>query len=278
MTNEYLLTHSPANTSLPVPRAHVLPQLKTTTRDVSTSAEDFPVRRGLITTFKHYYTCCTLRATNVALAVCGVSVKGFWWEFNVRAAIEDITAAWDEVQNNTMNAEDLHQEIVELANSARLSAEGEDAINVDNIAELVQSHTDDLSTEDLVEQQQKLAAREEVEEESPVPKVMTLADLMALVQSGLNFIDVVLTRDGNTDRSFQVRTAVQALLRPYEECLRQKRARGKQTNITKFFTSSVATSLPPPSPSPEMAAKHVRSVSSSLTLPPSFSSSKEDEM
>ncbi|MPC49911.1 hypothetical protein E2C01_043726 [Portunus trituberculatus] len=29
MTNEYLLTHSPANTSLPVPRVHVLPQLKT---------------------------------------------------------------------------------------------------------------------------------------------------------------------------------------------------------------------------------------------------------
>ncbi|MPC65357.1 hypothetical protein E2C01_059491 [Portunus trituberculatus] len=139
--------------------------------------------------------------------------------------------------------EDLQQEIAELANSACLSAEGEDAINADDIAELVQSHADDLSAEDLVEQQRELAAREEVEQESPVPKAMTLADLRAVVQSGLDFIDIVLVRDGNADRSFKVRTAVQALLCPYEESLQQKRARGKQTNITKFFTSSAATSL-----------------------------------
>ncbi|MPC57582.1 hypothetical protein E2C01_051565 [Portunus trituberculatus] len=97
-----------------------------------------------------------------------------------------------------------------------------------------------------------------------------LADLTAVVQSGLDFIDVVLARDGNADRSFKVRTAVQALLHPYEESLQQKRARGKQTNITKFFTSSAATSLPPPSPSPELAAKHARSTSPSLTSPPSL--------
>ncbi|MPC70930.1 hypothetical protein E2C01_065194 [Portunus trituberculatus] len=139
--------------------------------------------------------------------------------------------------------EDLRHEIAELANSARLSAEEEDAINVDNIAELIQSHTDDLSAEDLVEQQQELAAREEVEEESPIPKATTLADLMAVVQSGLDFIDVVLARDGNANRSFKVRTAVQALLGPYEESLWQKRAKGKQMNITKFFISSDATSL-----------------------------------
>ena len=92
-----------------------------------------------------------------------------------------------------------------------------------------------------------------------------------MVQSGLDFVDVVLARDDNAERSFKVRTAVQALLRPYEESLRQKRAKVRQTSITQFFTSA-ATSLPPPSPSPELAAK---SASPSL---PSLSSSEEDEM
>ncbi|MPC89100.1 hypothetical protein E2C01_084032 [Portunus trituberculatus] len=89
---------------------------------------------------------------------------------------------------------------------------------------------------------------------------------------------MVLARDGNADRSFKVRTAVQALLHPYKESLQQERARRKQMDITKFFTSSAATSLPPPSPSLELAAKHARSTSPSLTSPPSLSSSEEDEM
>ncbi|MPC61372.1 hypothetical protein E2C01_055441 [Portunus trituberculatus] len=72
---------------------------------------------------------------------------------------------------------------------------------------------------------------------------MTLADLTAVVHSDLDFIDVVLDRDENADRSFKVQIAVQALLRPYEESLRQKRARGKQRSIIKFFTLSAATSL-----------------------------------
>ncbi|MPC42216.1 hypothetical protein E2C01_035832 [Portunus trituberculatus] len=69
---------------------------------------------------------------------------------------------------------------------AHLSAERQDAINADNIAELVQSHADDLSAEELVEQQLELAAREEMEEESPVLKATALADLTAVVQSGLD--------------------------------------------------------------------------------------------
>ncbi|MPC89099.1 hypothetical protein E2C01_084031 [Portunus trituberculatus] len=93
-----------------------------------------------------------------------------------------MNAVWPEVVRDFPCQEDLQQEIAELVNSARLLAEAEDAINVDDIAELVQSHTDDLSAEYLVEQQRELAAREEVEEESPVPKATMLTNLMAVVQ------------------------------------------------------------------------------------------------
>ena len=189
----------------------------------------------------------------MALDNRGVSVKDFWRKFDIKAAVEIIAAAWEEVKSSTMNAvwrkvwpEAVHsfvrfdhvplqQEIDDFANAADLVAEGEERINADDIAALVESHEEDLTAEDLVELQKQQTAVEE-EEQTTSEKTTTMGDLKELIKLGLSFIDEVLARDGDVDRSFRVRSSMKALLSPYEEELRQKRSKTKHGDLLNFFS------------------------------------------
>ena len=200
-----------------------------------------------------------------------MNVKEFWRSFNIRCALEHIAAAWDEVKPQTMNAvwrklwpevvlnfggfdpiprqEALQAEIATLANASHLAAEGEEELNAADIAELVASHTDDLTAEELVElQREKREGEAQEEEESPLPKATTYTGLMEMVQLFLGLMDGVLANDGDADRSFRVRNAIKELMRPYEEALRQRRLKARQTDITTFLppAKKARTASPPP--------------------------------
>ena len=110
-------------------------------------------------------------------------------------------------------------------------------INTDDIAALVESHEEDLTAEDLVELQKELTMVEE-EEESPLEKTTTMGDLKDLIKLGLTFIDEVLARDGDVDRSFRIRSSMKALLSLYEEELRRREQRRSVETFSFFFSKA----------------------------------------
>ena len=101
----------------------------------------------------------------------------------------------------------------------------------------MESHEEDLTAEDLVELQKELTMVEE-EEESSLEKTTTMGDLKDLIKLGLTFIDEVLARDGDVDRSFRIRSSMKALLSLYEEELRQKRTKAKRGDFLLFFSKA----------------------------------------
>ena len=123
--------------------------------------------------------------------------------------------------------EDLQQEIADLVNAADLVPEGEQRINVSDVVELIESHDEDLTAEDLVEQQDHAAGEEEPEE---LTRATTMSALKELLKHG-----EILEKDGDACRSFRVRTAIKALLSPCEEELRQKRSKARQRNLLHYF-------------------------------------------
>ena len=110
--------------------------------------------------------------------------------------------------------------------------EGEQRINVSDVVELIESHDENLTAEDLVEQQDHAAGEEEPEE---ITRATTMSALKELLKHGHLLIDEILEKDGDAGRSFRVRTAIKALLSPYEEELRQKRSKARQRDHLHYF-------------------------------------------
>ncbi|KAG0723599.1 hypothetical protein GWK47_042388 [Chionoecetes opilio] len=119
-----------------------------------------------------------------------------------------------------------------------------DEVGEEDIVELLASHDEELSNEDLMAIEQVRALEEETaEEDDPEPQLhltrKILADVISKFETGIH--DIV-NNDPNRERSLKFENTVRSALTAYKMLHQEKVHQAQQTTITSFFTKPAATS------------------------------------
>lgn len=132
-----------------------------------------PLDQGVIAAFKAYYTRHSFkRILNSIESNSEETVTSCWKKFNIADCIADIDASWNEVKPSTINAcwRRIWPEVVEKENTVpplhkeeeeivllahQIGGEGFDDMGQQEINELLNSHEQELSEEDLLGQNEE---------------------------------------------------------------------------------------------------------------------------
>ncbi|XP_029649971.1 tigger transposable element-derived protein 1-like [Octopus sinensis] len=201
-----------------------------------------PMDQGVVALFKAYYHRRIFK--QLIKAIDGedkTTVRDYWAKFNIMNAVDNIAESWNEIKLSTMNSvwknmwpdcvrdftdfppvESLHQvqqDIVTLANSA-----GFEEVKENDVIELLESHGESLSNEELLLLEQDRAAEEEEEDLEAAStqlqlNVDHLATGLALIQEGLQ---IFADNDPNRERNIKVIRGVHNELRSYIELYKEK--------------------------------------------------------
>ncbi|XP_064118793.1 tigger transposable element-derived protein 1-like [Macrobrachium nipponense] len=224
-----------------------------------------PMDQGVIANFKAYYLRRTIRfALRAIEANKELTLKQFWKGYNIADAVKNIASAWDEVKTTTLNgawrklcpqfvhsfegfdqAEDVEtvtRKIVGLSKRLQLDLEPDD------VTELLASHGEELSAEDLLELEQQMIEEEEAAPE-PKPRSLTVKGL----SEGFTHLERALAsfeaEDPNVSRFDKIKRGIMDLVTFYKETLKEKQTkRSVQSRLDTFFHKSPVP--PPPTPSP----------------------------
>lgn len=201
--------------------------------------------------------------------------------------VKNIADSWDEVKHTNLNGvwkklcpqvvNDFHgfEETVKAVtkNVVALSKQLNLEVEADDVTELLASHGEELSAEDLI-QLEKQMIEEEEETPTPEPRRFTskgLAEGFALIEEGLAKFEA---EDPNIARYTKVARGVMDCLRCYREIWEEKKT-SIQTSLEHFFekverpatdpipSTSAASPDSPAPPSPATSAGSPASPASS---------------
>ncbi|KAM4045427.1 tigger transposable element-derived protein 1-like [Anomaloglossus baeobatrachus] len=225
------------------------PNVKVVYLPPNTTALIQPMDQGVIATFKAFYL---RRVIGNALAATGknkdLTLKDFWKTYNILDAVNNIAYSWDEVKQTSMNGvwkklcpqfmndvtevqesgTSVIKNVVDMSKIMNLEVEEED------VTELLASHGEEFSAEDLIHLEKQM-----IEEEEDIlttePKRFTrqgLAGGFALIEEGLSRFEA---EDPNMERYTRVARGVMDSLRCYKEILEEKKMVSFQTNLQQYF-------------------------------------------
>ncbi|KAM4021798.1 tigger transposable element-derived protein 1-like [Anomaloglossus baeobatrachus] len=199
-----------------------------------------------------------------------LTLKDVWKTYNILDAVNNIAYSWDEVKQTSMigvwkklcpqfvndvtevqeSGTSVIKNVVDMSKIMNLEVEEDD------VTELLASHAEELSAEDLI-QLEKHMIEEEEDILTTEPKRFTrqgLAGGFALIDEGLSRFEA---EDPNMERYTRVARGVMDSLRCYKEILEEKMA-SFQTNLQQYFkkverpaTDPATDPVPVPSTSAE---------------------------
>ena len=206
-----------------------------------------PMDQGVIAAFKAYYVKHTMLQLIKKTDKDKLSIKEFWRTYNIKMALENIKDSWVEVSVSTMNAvwkkvwpECVHNftgfadvplitsQIVDLAQEA-----GFEEVDEEDVDDLLESHAEPFSNEDLMELEQQWALEEEEEEYAVTPSSKHLT--MKILSSFENAIEFVIEQDPNLERSTDFSCVVNDALCCYKELYAAKKKKAIQPTRHAFF-------------------------------------------
>ncbi|XP_066467614.1 tigger transposable element-derived protein 1 [Tiliqua scincoides] len=228
-----------------------------------------PMTQGVTSLFKSYYLRRTFAKAIAAVDTADVDeggkhnkLKAFWKGFNILDAIKTVRDAWDEVKETNLKGvwkklipsfmynfegfgetvEAVISDVVDMAKQLELQVETED------VRELLKSHDQPLTDEDLlqIDEQRRLFNEEESQaEDMAQPRELTTKELeegIAKVEDAIAFWEKV---DPNFERSSKVNRGLENQIACYKELLRErKKTSMRQTSLISFFKEE------PPEPWP----------------------------
>ncbi|XP_051789736.1 tigger transposable element-derived protein 1-like [Erpetoichthys calabaricus] len=224
------------------------PNVKVVYLPPNTTALLQPMDQGVIASFKAYYLRRTFAmARNATEKDKNLTLKDFWKSYNIYNAAQNIAFAWDKVRRTNLNGvwkklcpqfvydfhgfeesvEAVTEKVVAMGKQLNLDVEAED------VTELLASHGEELSAEDLIQLEKQLIEEEEIE--TPEPKRFTtrgLAEGFSMIEDGLAKFQAEDPRD---DRFSKVYRAVMDALQCYRQILEDKKSSTFQTSLEQFF-------------------------------------------
>lgn len=204
-----------------------------------------PMHQEVVTIFKAQYTRRVFLHLNDVLRQHGtISIEQAWKMYNILDAIRIIVDSWVSVTENDWKSawekifpslsstkndsteeslpEDnkVTQIIEEIVN---LAAELDMKINVKDICELLESHNNEATNEELAEMQEQ-NANEEFDASDPLileenMSINKLTEALGHIKLGLQIFEEI---DSNEHRARNTKQDITKLLRPYEEVLNGK--------------------------------------------------------
>ncbi|XP_064087496.1 tigger transposable element-derived protein 1-like [Macrobrachium nipponense] len=157
----------------PLNLSNMHPNVKVVYLPPNTTSLIQPMDQGVIANFKAYYLRRTIRSALRAIeGNMELTLKQFWKGYNIGDAVRNIVSAWDEVKTTTLteDVETVTRKIVGLSKMLKLDLEAED------VTELLASHGEELSSEDLIKLERQMI-EEELEVPDPKPRALTVKGL-----------------------------------------------------------------------------------------------------
>ncbi|XP_030435481.1 tigger transposable element-derived protein 1-like [Gopherus evgoodei] len=247
-----------------------------------------PMDQGFITSFKaHYLRSSFAQAIRETEKQGGPTLKEFWQSVSIYHAIKNIDEARNEVKQLNLNGvwkklcpdfvsdfqgftdtvEEVTNAVVEMGKELNLDIAPED------VDELLASHSEELTNEDLIEwEQQKLAEEEDARtvEETPPRKVLTMEVLAEAFQHLEAATSLFEEYDPNIERSASVNRDIYNTYSCYREIYKEKKRTSVQIPSDTSLSPSKSPQKTPESPiqlvPPGSSDKSVPSLLSSLQL------------
>ncbi|XP_006635468.2 tigger transposable element-derived protein 1-like [Lepisosteus oculatus] len=214
-----------------------------------------PMDQGVTFIFKAYYLQMTFaQARAVTEGEPGKTLQDFWKGYNIYQAIRNIATAWEDISKGCMNSVwkklcpqfvhgfrgfDKDAAFKEVANKIVKLAQGlELEVDVVDIEGLIQSHAEELSSEDLMElEAQRLAEEAKEEDHEPVeePKSFTPQEMSVAFREINTAMGRFESMDPNASRFMKVNRLIQDALACYREIYEEKKKATIQPSLDKFM-------------------------------------------
>uniref|UniRef100_UPI00358E7BA4 tigger transposable element-derived protein 1-like isoform X2 n=1 Tax=Myxine glutinosa TaxID=7769 RepID=UPI00358E7BA4 len=210
-----------------------------------------PMDQGVIASLKAYYLRRTFsQATKATEGEHAQTLEEFWKGYNIYNAVRNIGESWKEVKQTTMNGvwmklcpefvndfqgfeetvDQVTENLVEMGRHLELE------IVADDVNQLLTSHSEELSNEDLMQlEEQKVA--EEVVETPPPKRFMTkqMAKAFRMIDSALALFE---EQDVNCSRFASVSRTVNNGLSCYKQIYDEKKKASVQRSLVNVFQKS----------------------------------------
>ena len=207
-----------------------------------------PMDQGVIASFKAYYLRRTFsKAIKATDGPDAKTLKEWWRSYNIYEAVKNIADAWDEVKESNMNGvwrklcpqfvndfqgfeetlEAVTHKLVALGNELDLDLE------VDDVNELLESHGEELTNEDLLELESQLI--EEEPDEEPEERRFTSKKLSEAFHMIENAMAVFEEQDPNSARFTKVYRGVTECISSYKVIFEEKKKASAQSCLDAFF-------------------------------------------
>ncbi|KAK3875186.1 hypothetical protein Pcinc_019926 [Petrolisthes cinctipes] len=214
-----------------------------------------PMDQGVIATFKAYYLRRTIQQLIKETDRDNkLSVQQYWKNFNIKKCLDNIRDAWEEVSPSTMNGvwkkiwpeciygfkgfpqqSILTKEIVMLAQQA-----GFEEVDENDVTELLESHNEELTNEDLMELEQERAHEDDDDDDQeesvpPKPKQLTLKGVRRILDLLGQATAAMAEEDPNQDRVETINENISKNISCYNEIERNLKQQATQPSILAFF-------------------------------------------
>ncbi|XP_026475403.1 tigger transposable element-derived protein 1-like [Ctenocephalides felis] len=228
----------------PVRIADIDPQIKVVFLPPNTTSLLQPMDQRVIASFKAYYLRRTFSQAVKANENDGMELRDFWKSYNILQCVKNIATSWDEPSESSTstdqsNVDKITTDIVHLANRFP-----DIAVTTDDIDDLLSSHSQELTDEDLIEleaqvQKEALESQEIASSISDSEKELTLKKLSVAFANLKNARKIFEENDPNFERSFNVNNKICAAYHCYQDLYDSKKKEAKQSRIDSFFKPKV---------------------------------------
>ncbi|XP_035975602.1 tigger transposable element-derived protein 1 [Halichoerus grypus] len=204
-----------------------------------------PMGQGITSTFKAHYVRRTFE--HILEATDGedtAMIREFWRNYSIMDAVDNIAVAWEELRPETMNSvwkkiwpecvqfqsvsqtdniAQLQQNIVTLAKNVAF----EEVVEAD-VDQLLRSHEEDLSNEELMQLEQEPAGEQESEDAPPALRQLTTGELSAAFSHFEAGLQVLTSNSPDDEWKLQVSRAINDAINCYRELYKEKKRRSEQ--------------------------------------------------
>ncbi|XP_036364351.1 tigger transposable element-derived protein 1-like [Octopus sinensis] len=204
-----------------------------------------PMDQGIIAIFKRYYMKHTLRQAIAATDLDeSITLREFWKRYDIYKAVQNIAAAWNDVQSTAMNGvwkklcPQFVNDFKEFDNVAinktlvTKSKELEMDLEEEDFTDLFEKDKQPLTDEDLIElHEQQNKEEKEVEPEPRHFTIKKMQQAFAYIEKGLSMFDDM---DPNAQRFSKIMGACHEALAPYNVILEEKKKKTVQGTLNQF--------------------------------------------
>lgn len=220
-----------------------------------------PMDQGIVALFKAYYLqLVMLHLVSASDGEKKPTVKALWKDYNIKMAIENIATAWSKITQCNLNGvwknllpkyvcnfqglvneiKAVQQKIVKLAVEA-----GFYDVDQNDVQELLESHSEELSKEELLQLEAMKACEDEDDDDTAdIPMktldIKTLTDFFTSLEKAMSIIE---ENDPNLERSSVCRRKLMDDVQCYKQLLETKKKAIVQTNVLSLFRHQKADKL-----------------------------------